>query len=161
MPVPSLGWDWPLLHSGLLCAGGEEVLALAGRIPARVSGRRVAQRALPDWHVLVRTQERLPASHTLSLPGSISVSLTGVSTWPTTCTYTAHTRCPHSTPQLPHRHVFHSHDTPCTTVHKQNIPGTQPHNTTPQLPLHTAHSTITVHENTHTMHETCHTRHMP
>lgn len=68
MPGPSLGWGWLLLHSGLLCVGGGEVLALAGRIPARVSGKRVAQRALPDWHVLVDSRE-MPVPCTPSLPG--------------------------------------------------------------------------------------------
>lgn len=48
--------------------GEGEAPALAGRIPARVSGKRVAQRALPDWHVLVNSHET-PVACIPSLPG--------------------------------------------------------------------------------------------
>lgn len=68
LPGPSLGRNGLLLHSVLLSVLGEgQALALAGRIPARVFGRRAAQRALPDWHVLVSSRE--PVVHTPSLPG--------------------------------------------------------------------------------------------
>lgn len=91
LPGPSLGWGGLLLHSVLLSVLGEgQALALAGRIPARVSGRRAAQRALPDWHVLVGSRE--PVVHTPSLPGpGVSVSPVDVSTH----TYTYHPTPPH------------------------------------------------------------------
>lgn len=54
--------------------GEREAPALAGRIPARVSGRRVAQRALPDWRVLVGSRET-PVFCTPSLPGPERVCL--------------------------------------------------------------------------------------
>lgn len=66
-PVPGLG----LLAASFRAAlcWGRRALALTSRIPARVSGRKVAQQALPDWHVPVAPVRCLfPA---LSPPGLV------------------------------------------------------------------------------------------
>lgn len=67
MPGPSLGWGWLLLHSGLLYAGGGGGSGLGRQDSCQGIWKEVAQRALPDWHVLVGSHE--PVLHTPSLPG--------------------------------------------------------------------------------------------
>lgn len=121
---------------------------MAGRIPARVSGRRVAQWALPDWHVLVGTQRTPVPCTPPCLTSSEHVSCRCV-----------HTHTAHPTPSYCHVLPFTQH-TMHSPIHKQNMPDTQPHNTT--LQRHPSSSTpYTAHVRTHTMHQTCHSRHMP
>lgn len=81
LPGPPLGRGCFLLHLSLLCARErEEVWALVSRIPARVSEKRVAQRALPAWHVLVCSCEReMPVPCTLSPLGQREHGSGGVS----------------------------------------------------------------------------------
>lgn len=105
--------------------GEREAPALAGRIPARVSRRRVAQRALPDWHVLFLSALM---RHLFSAPHPCLAQSECVSR---SCVHT-HTAFPTAL----HCHVlmFTQH-TSHHSAYKQNIPDTQPPNITLQHPF--------------------------
>lgn len=114
-PVPGLGL---LVASIGAVLGKGEALALASRIPARVSGRSVAQWALPDWHVPVAPVRHLFPTPLPAWP-RVSVSPIDVST---------HT----DTHTVPHFRVLpftlHTMDHP---IHKQRTLDTQPHTAHP------------------------------
>ena len=116
MPAPSPGWAAGCFNPIGAVLGEGEALALASRIPARVSGRSVAQRALPDWHVPVAPVRHLFLTPFPAWP-RVSVSPIDVST---------HTHT------VPHCHVLpftqHTMDHP---IHKQRTLDTQPHTAHP------------------------------